>query len=465
MRKLLQLAKANLVMLVNAGSLVGTTAVTSVLGFAYWWLATQLFPPEAVGLASAAISAMMLLGTVCMLGLGTLLTGELPRQLGKEGPLISAALIITGGVGGVLGIMFAVVAPLISSDFQPLRASGTDIGLFAIGVSLTAITLVLDQALIGLLRGGLQLWRNTLFAMAKLVVLFVAGYVLSFVTGMTIYITWLIGNALSLVALVGFIPLRERGVRNTYLPQWGLLQKLGSAAIQHHILNLILLAPPLVLPILVTIQLSATENAWFYVSFMLANFLFGLTYALSTVLYAVSSAQPSVLAHKARVTLGLAIATSILANCVLQFGARQVLGLFGHIYAEQATWSLRILSLAVFPLIIKSHYIAIYRVYNRIAYAILPIAIGTFAEVGGAALGGYLAGLSGLSLGWLMALSVEALFMSRAVYRATRPMKALASSSQLELSTFYHDGTSITETSTNESILERRNYSTKKLFF
>jgi O-antigen/teichoic acid export membrane protein len=452
-RKLLQLAKSNLVMLVNAGSLVGTTAVTSVLGFAYWWLAARLFPPESVGLASAAISAMMLLGTVGVLGLGTLLTGELPRQPGREWSLISAALIVVGGVGGCIGILFAVVAPLISTDFLPLRASGVDIALFAIGTGLTAVTLVLDQALIGLLRGEIQLWRNTLFASIKLVALFVAGFLLSLITGMTIYTTWLIGNALSLVALIGFIPFN--GIKCTYRPQWGMLRKLGPAAVKHHILNLILLAPPLILPILVTIQLSATANAWFYVSFMLANFVFGLTYALSTVLYAESSAQPSVLAHKARFTLGLAIVTSIVANCVLQLGAKQLLGLFGHTYAEQAVWCLRILSLGAFPLIVKSHYIAICRIHDRIANAVLPITIGTLMEVGGAALGAHLSGLSGLSLGWLAAISFEAVYMSRTVFRAARPMETTAGNRQLESSTLYHDGMNLTEIPTNEPSFER----------
>src|SRR5438132_1175124 len=101
-------------MLINAGSLVCTTVATGVLGFAYWWVAARQFPPQAVGLASAAVSAMMLLGSICILGLGTLLIGELPRQPGKEAPLISAALIIVGGVGACGGIIFALFAPLVS---------------------------------------------------------------------------------------------------------------------------------------------------------------------------------------------------------------------------------------------------------------------------------------------------------------------------------------------------------------
>jgi O-antigen/teichoic acid export membrane protein len=89
-----------------------------VLGFGYWWLAVRMFPPQAIGFASAAISAMTLLGTIGILGLGTLLVGELPRQAGNEGPLISTALLVAGAVVGCLGIAFAIVAPLLSTDFQ-----------------------------------------------------------------------------------------------------------------------------------------------------------------------------------------------------------------------------------------------------------------------------------------------------------------------------------------------------------
>src|SRR5579859_4612032 len=191
-------------MLVNAGSLVGSTAVTSVLGFAYWWLAARQFLPETVGLASALISLMMLLGNFCMLGLGTLLITELPRQPGQEVPLISTALIIVGAVGACTGIAFALVTPYTLANFQFLSTSITNTIIFAGGISLTAITLVLDQALIGVLRGGLQLWRNTLFATAKLVVLFALGLWLSHKTGITIYTTWAIGNALSLAALSAY---------------------------------------------------------------------------------------------------------------------------------------------------------------------------------------------------------------------------------------------------------------------
>jgi len=263
--------------------------------------------------------------------------------------------------------------------------------------------------------------RNTFFAVVKLAALMVVSLWLSRKVGLTIYATWIVGNALSLVVLTRFVVLKKGWSRRICLPQWALLRKLGPAALQHHIFNLILQSPPLVLPVLVTILLSATVNAWFYVSFMLAYFIFGVSYALTTVLYVMSSAHPAILAHKARLTLCLGAVTAILANCVFEFATRQVLGVFGHIYAEQAVWCLRILALGAFPIVIKHHYSTICRIQGRILHALLPVAAGTLLELGAAALGARLGGLSGLSLGWVAALCAEAVLMSRTVYKVVRP--------------------------------------------
>ena len=415
-----QWVQINSVILVNAGSLMGTTVITAMLGFIYWWLAARQLPPEAVGLASAAISAMTLLGTFAILGLGTLLLGELSQRRGKEASLISAALILVGGVGGLLGLAFAVAAPHISISFQILAASIENSALFTLGVSLTAITLVLDQALIGLFRGELQLWRNTLFAVVKLAALAIAIFWLAHVTGLTIYATWVVGEICSLAALAGYALVKKGWAGRNYLPQWGLVRKLGLPALKHHILNLTLDAPSLILPVLVTVLLSATVNAWFYVSWNISSLANIFSSALTTTLYAVSSAQPSTLAHKMRLTLSLAFVVSVLASAVLLLGTRQVLDLFGHSYAEQAAWSLRILSLESFPFIIKNHYIAVSRIQGRVTHAAQLTIITGMLELGGSTLGALLGGVTGLSFGWFCAMCIEALFMSRTVFKAAQ---------------------------------------------
>lgn len=433
MNTVFQWIKTNRALLSNAASLVGSTGVTSILGFAYWWLAARQFSLAAVGFASAAISAMTLLATFGLLGMGTLLVGELSRQKGREASLISTALLVVGGVGLGLGCLFAVLAPFVSASLQGLGVDFGSIMLFALGVSFTAITVVLDQALIGLLQGGLQLWRNTLFAGVKLAALFLVGIWLSKATGLAIYATWTIGNVTSLLVLASIA--LAKGVRpgRNLLPQFELLRKLGPAAIKHHALNLTLQAPSLILPVLVTVALSTTANAWFYISWNLSSLGNIIASSLTLALYAVSAAQPQTLARKMRLTLGLGLGVCILLNMVFLFGAQQVLGFFGHSYAEQAAWSLRILSIETFPFLIKTHYVAVRRIRGRVApTALITVATGSL-EVGGAALGVHLGGLIGLSLGWLAAMLIEIVFMFPTVYSALRVPKQTLQKTRDEL--------------------------------
>lgn len=424
MKTKFQWDKSTSTIVLNAGSLIGTTAVTSGLGFAFWWLAARMFSTEAVGLATATISTMTLLGSFAVLGFGTLLIGELPRQRGKESSIISAAALLVGGMGIILGVLYALVAPHLSTAFQALGANVENIALFAVGVSLTAITLVLDQAFIGLLRGELQFWRNALFAGAKLGALFAASLWLARVTGLTIYATWVIGTVFSLVALAGFALIKGAKPGRMHAPQWGWLRKLGPEALKHHGLNLSLEAPTLILPAMVTIMLSTTITAWFYVAWSLSGVANTISAALATTLFAVSSAQPAALARKLRLTLGLAFVACVLINIVLLLGARQILGLFGHSYSAQAVFSLSILSVESFPFIIKNHYIALSRIRGRIGRTIRITIATCLLELGAAAVGAHFGGLNGLSLGWFAAMCIEAACMSPAVYGAARFVKA-----------------------------------------
>jgi hypothetical protein len=132
------------------------------------------------------------------------LMGELPQRESRAHGLLNAALATAALVGGALGIGFALIAPLVSSGFDPLRESPLSVLIFAVGVALTALTLVLDQALIGLLRGGLQLTRNIVFSVVKLLLLLGVAALAATYGGMGIYTAWAMGALLSLVVLIPF---------------------------------------------------------------------------------------------------------------------------------------------------------------------------------------------------------------------------------------------------------------------
>ena len=97
--------------------------------------------------------------------------------------------------------------------------------------------------------------------------------------------------------------------------------------------------------------------------------------------------------------------------------AEYILRIFGPEYAIQGTWCLRILSLAVFPIIIKNLYVALHRINKRILSATRLVFIGSFLELALAAAGAKMGGLVGLSIGWLVAVTIEGLIMSPAVFQ------------------------------------------------
>jgi O-antigen/teichoic acid export membrane protein len=402
-------------LLSNAGSLVSTACVTSALGFAYWAIAARLFDQQAVGYGAAAVSAMTLLGTIGMCGLGTVLIGELAR-CGARAGLVCAALITSGLVSLVLGLGFAIVAPYFSNRFEAISGTPYRIVSFAVGVALTGATLVFDQATIGLLRGGLQLLRNLAFSAAKLATLLAAAVFLHDELGVGIIVSWTVGLAASLLPVA--IRLRLAGVPVLYRPDWTVLRGLGKIAVAHNWLNLAIALPLSAVPVLVTLVVSPSANAAFYPAWMLTNLLYIVPAASSTVLFAVAAAAPEVIAEKLRFVVKLSLLFGLPCMVVLGLGAHFALSLFGASYARTATWPMQLLVLGYLPNLPKIYYIAVCRAAGKITRAAVVLTTFAAIELIAEAIGGVSDGLTGLAIALLIVSVIEGLVTAPAVIRA-----------------------------------------------
>jgi O-antigen/teichoic acid export membrane protein len=432
--RLREMAERHRALLTNAGSMVGATVVTSLLGVAFWFVAAQHFSQAAVGVAGAAVSAMLLFGFVASLGLGTLLMGELPRRVGSQRSLLNAALIVAAASGLVLGLAFALIAPLISPNLSPLDESGLAVAAFALATGLTALAYVLDQSLIGMLHGGLQLTRNVVFAAVKLGGLLVIAGLVADPGAAWIYTSWGAGIAISLFVLARF---HLAGPRDEELrPDFATLRAMRAAAASHAVVNLALESADLAMPIIVVSLLTPAQNAGFYIAWLVVGFFVMVPLSLSSVAYALDSGEtvaevtdpvegvvhavepgaPEESEDRFRFTLLASLAFGVAATIVLIPSAELVLEIFGSGYAETATTALRVMTLGVFPLVVKTHYIAIHRARRTLRRA-LPLAwAGTVLELGGGALGAAVGGIDGVAWGWLAGLVIEAVLMAPDVF-------------------------------------------------
>jgi membrane protease YdiL (CAAX protease family)/O-antigen/teichoic acid export membrane protein len=416
MHRIAQVLATYKVILINAISLMGTVAVTSGLGFGFWWIVARQFSLTDAGLASAVISSMLLLGTVGMMGMGTLLIGELSRHPRMELSLIVTALVVVGAAGVLFGSLFAWLAPRFSNDFALLSSDWESFILFVSGVGITGMVFVLDQAVLGVLRGGWQLWRNTVFSLGKLVLLVPLGLWFSSSGARGIYDAWLAGNILSILFLLWLIK-KNPIPQTSFRLQWMIFWDLRYYALAHHALNLALQFVQFTMPIIVTILLSAATNASFYIAWIIASSLFIVPTALTQTLYAVSASDLTALSDRMRFTLRLSFLGVFGAGFVIFALAGRILGFFNAVYAETATDSLRVLLLAALPVIVRVHYVAIHQIrrhVNRIGWLFWGMALweSTMAVAGATA-----GGLVGLCAGWVIAVYAECTLMIPAIYQ------------------------------------------------
>jgi O-antigen/teichoic acid export membrane protein len=382
----------------NAGSLVATSGLSALLGFAYWAVAARLFTQGAVGYAAASISAMNLLGTIGMFGLGTLLIAELPKRVARAN-LIAAALITAGFMSMAIGIIFVVVAPHVSVNFRNSVGTLTGGTIFAAGVAITSATLVFDQAAIGLLRGGLQLFRNSVFVIAKLMVLPAAAYILHDQFGLGIVLSWIVGGLVSLVPVA--IWLWWKGSHVLAPPDWHVLRGMTGKVAAHNWLNIAATSPTMLIPVIVTIVVSPFANGAFYAAWMLVSFLYIVQTHLSTVLFAVAANNPAALPKKLRFTLLMSFAVGLPGVAVLGLGGHLLLSIFGAGYASAGTVPLALLALAYIPMVPRSYYIATCRAAGKLTRAAAVLTVAAMIELIAVVIGARWDGLVGLSLALL----------------------------------------------------------------
>ena len=385
------------------------------MGFAYWAVAARLFSQSEVGYGAATISAVTVLGTIGMFGLNTVLISELPKR-DRKGNLVSAALLASGLGSLVLGLGFALIAPSFSPRFAAITGTPVRALLVTFSVVPLAVGLVFDQATIGVMRGGVQLFRNFVFSLVKLLLLPVAAFTLHDEFGAGIMASYVGGMTLSLAAAA--LQLRSSGTPVLCRPDWRVLRALGRAAFVHNWLNVAIVVPFSLIPVIVTVVVSPAANAAFFAAWMLASFVYLIPQHLSTVLFAVASADVHAIAQKLRFTLKVSILVGVPASIVLALAAHWELSLFGAGYARLATFPLVLLALGYLPCIPKVHYVAVCRATGKVNRAAIVLTSFAVAEIAMAAIGGYLHGLIGLSVALLIVAIVEGAATTPAIVKA-----------------------------------------------
>jgi O-antigen/teichoic acid export membrane protein len=319
------------------------TGASGLLGVAFWALAARSYSAHVVGLSATAVSAMALVSGICSLGLSAVLVRYLPVAGPSGRPLIvrsyALTIALSFAVGGLVALTTDIWAPslgFLGEDLWPLAFACST-------AAMTTFTLE-DSVLTGLHAAAWVPLENTLYAVAKLVLLAVLAGLLPFAGP---FVAWNL-PLLPAIVLVNYLIFRRLIPR---MPTSGGLErrKVISMAAGNYGGNLFGLLGNMYLPILVANQTSATEAAYFYVPWMISisvelvalNMMTSLTVEAALDLPRLRQLSRRALKQSLRLVVPVAVLTVILAPIGLL--------VFGSEYADEGTTLLRLLALGAIP--------------------------------------------------------------------------------------------------------------------
>src|SRR5438270_245367 len=98
-------------------ALISNSALTSILGVVYWLAAAHLMGRADLGTGSSLLSALWAVSALAQLNYARALPGLLPRARSDAARVLARAYALVVVLSIVLGLAFAIMAPLISSKF------------------------------------------------------------------------------------------------------------------------------------------------------------------------------------------------------------------------------------------------------------------------------------------------------------------------------------------------------------
>jgi len=402
----------------NANALVANQVLSAGIGLLYWMLAARLYPPATVGSSTAVISTLLLISGFAQLGFGAGMTRFLPRA--GSGTLrlivVSYAAVIATSV-------------LLAAGFVALRDVLGLAGILGQGWAATVWTVLAavlwsvfrlqDSVLIGLRQAKWVLIENTLYNVAKLLLLFAgvrlladAGIVGSWFIPTPLVIvlcTWLIFGVYTRSRRLGPAPADAAPLT---------VREVAVSSGGDHIGSLVAEAAARLLPLLIVSVLDASATAYFYQAWLVATTLGLLAGGMTDSFTAEAAADRPNIGRHSRDILRYMALLILPAAAILALGAPLILTLFGRSYATGATTLLRWLCVASPFVIFNAWYLAYARVVGKIRTVIWLQSVGALLLLGLSYSFLRPFGITGIGFAWILsqvAITIIGLLGSRDV--------------------------------------------------
>jgi O-antigen/teichoic acid export membrane protein len=396
------------------------TTVTTGMGFIFWMVVARYYTEYEVGMAAAIIAVISMLSLISSLGLDVALVRFLAKA--KEPvKMINSCFTISGILAlAVTGIFLAGLdlwSPATSFVRDNIRFLLAFV-LFAICWPLSGL---MSSVFIAKRRAEFVLAKSTLFSLLKiplpiLLVLFFHAFGIVGSWGFAAVVAFMI-------SLFLFLPRVQESYRPVPKLDLSIIKGIWKYSAGNYFVSIFSAAPSFLLPLIIVNIMSAEQNAYFYVAWMMAGLIQAIPLAVSASLFAEGSHSEEALVANARRSFRFIILLLVPAIILLVALGKWLLLLFGENYSSNALTLLWILGFSGLFTAVNDVYYSILRVRGRIRELFVIRALISIAVLVTSSLIAPTIGIVGIGYAWISAqalASVYVLLIVRVRYRAIK---------------------------------------------
>jgi O-antigen/teichoic acid export membrane protein len=361
----------------NAMALMASTAITALVGLAFWAWAARL-PAAEVGRASAVISTATMLSQLAGSNIGLLFSRVLPGAGGRSRKLVLIGYGVAIAISLVLSTGFVLLFPT-----DDLFSSGLEKVLFPVMVIAYCLFALQDWVMTGIRATKWVPVEQLAFAVLKLGLL--VWFAAMALTGAIVW-AWLLPCAATVLVINPVLLLRALPRRPP--PPEGATpvpprRELVRIFFGEYATGAVAFVVPLLVPLLVLTQLGPEANAYYALPLLIAES------GLGVLIWNISSSYMVEASHDNRQIPRLMTRTFRLSFLIVGTGtpfllifAPWILSILGSNYADQGSSVLRLMALAIPFMVFSMMFINTSRVQNRMRRVVLTqLMIGTMMIV------------------------------------------------------------------------------------
>ena len=322
--------------MMNSGILAG-------FGFIFWNICTRLFNPEIVGLGNALISLVTLLITISTLGFGMSIIRFLPLSQRKD-RMLNSLFTLSAPFCFSMSLLCLLSIKTLSPRLSFVRENILYSAIFIITPVFAVLSLLSESVFLSEKRTKYTLVKNAAFSILKILFLFVFVPFGAFGILLSVGISHLIAFILSFFMILSIIPHYHFNIQFSKD-----ISDMATYSFMNYVAQIIASMPGLLFPLIIINFISAEQNAYFFIPWMIASTLYVIPSSIASSFFAESSENITEMEKKFVKAMKFLMIILIFVIPVLLLFGYEILRIFGESYAHNGYSLLFILTISILP--------------------------------------------------------------------------------------------------------------------